>query len=131
VAGVSSSSPAAAVTASYDGCLRSWDLTGEAPRCTHSWTAHPSGVNTVASAALQLPGRKQAVQLVASGGKDHAVCLWQVDHASDPSPTHHLLASCRGHTDSVECVALSPDTQNLASCGWDGALLVWRAGQAV
>ncbi|KAJ9514254.1 hypothetical protein QJQ45_012237 [Haematococcus lacustris] len=104
---------------------------GEGPRCTHSWTAHPGGVNTVASAALQLPGRKQAVQLVASGGKDHAVCLWQVDHASDPSPTHHLLASCRGHTDSVECVALSPDTQHLASCGWDGALLVWRAGQAV
>ncbi|KAJ9514404.1 hypothetical protein QJQ45_012375 [Haematococcus lacustris] len=104
---------------------------GEGPRCTHSWTAHPGGVNTVASAALQLPGRKQAVQLVASGGKDHAVCLWQVDHASDPSPTHHLLASCRGHTDSVECVALSPDTRHLASCGWDGALLVWRAGQAV
>jgi len=42
-----------------------------------------------------------------------------------------LLASFSGHTDAVEGLALSPDGQQAATCGWDGALLVWRTGASV
>jgi WD40 repeat protein len=48
------------------------------------------------------------------------------------SPTGHtLIASYSGHTDAVDAVAASPDGRVLATGGWDGALLLWRTGQAV
>lgn len=48
-----------------------------------------------------------------------------------PEGAAQLTATFKGHTDCVEALAVSPSGQLLASAGWDGQLLIWRAGQQV
>jgi WD40 repeat protein len=58
-------------------------------------------------------------QLLASGGKDGFVILWDVEQGS-------LLRKLRdGHTELVASVAFSPDGTRLASSSADGTLCLW------
>jgi WD40 repeat protein len=59
-------------------------------------------------------------QLVASGGEDGTVQLWE---ASSGRP----LATLSGHTGTVFDVALSADSQLLASSSYDGMVKLWEA----
>ncbi|KAF5837496.1 WD40-repeat-containing domain protein [Dunaliella salina] len=118
-----------AVSGSYDGCARLWSLSsrdgsGEEASCSSSWKAHASGINALACSTTSAGHR-----LVVSAGKDRAVLLWQLPSSSGASPD--LVASYKGHTDSVEALAISPDGRHLASSGWDGSLRMWRMGQQV
>jgi WD40 repeat protein len=57
-------------------------------------------------------------QVLASGGDDHAVRLWELSSG-------RLMASLKGHTDWVRAVAFSRDGKRLASGGWDESVRVW------
>lgn len=57
-------------------------------------------------------------QLLASGGDDNAVILWNVSNRSD-------IRTLIGHDDWVKSVAFSPDGQLLASVAMDGSLKLW------
>jgi WD40 repeat protein/transcriptional regulator with XRE-family HTH domain len=59
-------------------------------------------------------------QLVASGGVDRTVRLWE-------APSGRPLATLQGHTDLVYGVALSRDGQVVASGGVDGTVRLWEA----
>lgn len=78
--------------------------------------------------------------LVATCGKDTTVRLWRLldshgqatpgSSGGGSSPSQAVcVASYSGHADAVEEVAVSPDGSRLASCGWDGAILLWRTGR--
>ena len=51
---------------------------------------------------------------------DTTVKLWDVD-------TGEEALTLRGHTDSVTCVAISPDGNRLASCSMEGTVKIWDA----
>ncbi|GLI64919.1 hypothetical protein VaNZ11_008313, partial [Volvox africanus] len=108
------------VSGSYDGQIRIWN--GEL-QCTATVSAHPGGINCVRF----LP--QSQGDLLLTSGKDRTVKMWRVGGRSGGSgPSCQLLATYRGHQDSVEQVAASPSGRRFVSCGWDGRLLLWETG---
>ena len=95
-------------------------------QCQTTFHAHADGVNAVAC----LPAG-QGEGLILTAGKDHLVKLWQSSSGPKDSWSCRLVAQYAAHADAVESIALSPSGDRMASCGWDGALLLWRAGAAV
>ena len=105
-----------AVTGSWDGTVRVWDLDSGAP-IGEPLTGHTDWVNAVAT--LVLPdGRPVAV----TAGRDGTVRVWDLDSGA---PIGQPLT---GHTDTVNAVAtlLLPDGRPVAVTGsYDATVRVW------
>ncbi len=101
-----------ALSASWDGTLRLWDLNTGAT--TKRFVGHKKDVLSVAFSA----DNRQIV----SGSRDKSIKLW------------NTLGECKwtiedqGHTEWVSCVRFSPNTANpvVVSAGWDGLVKVWN-----
>ena len=63
-------------------------------------------------------------QLLASGGTDNAVILWDVSSQTE-------FRTLIGHNDWVKSVAFSPDGQLLASASMDGSLKLWEISSGI
>ena len=97
-------------------------------QCQATFQAHADGVNAVTF----LPS-SQGQGLILTAGKDHLMKLWQASPPSAPKGSWacRLVAQYVGHSDAVEGLAVNPSGDRVASCGWDGALLLWRTGAEV
>jgi WD40 repeat protein len=95
-----------AVTGS-DGRIRLWNGSSEAPV---EFRDHRASATAV---AFSKDGR-----LMASGGADLVVCLWD---PSNPKPLYKL----HGHGGFITGLAFTPDGRRLASCGTDGWIKIW------
>jgi WD40 repeat protein len=92
-------------TAGFDQSVVLWDLVGPvltARPFTEVWQAQYS------------PDGK----LLATADTDHTVRLWDVG-------SRRLLATLRGHTETVFSVAFAPDGRTLASAGSEGTVRLW------
>jgi WD40 repeat protein len=59
--------------------------------------------------------------LIATGSADHTARVWE-------AATGTLLATLRGHTDTIHTVRWSSDGLYLVTAGWDGVIRVWGVG---
>jgi len=101
-----------ALSGSWDGTLRLWDINSGST--TRTFVGHTKDVLSVAFSA----DNRQIV----SGSRDRTIKLW------------NTLGECKytieehGHTEWVSCVRFSPNTANpiIVSCGWDKLVKVWN-----
>lgn len=101
-----------ALSSSWDGMLRLWDI--NSGTTTRKFVGHGKDVLSVAFSA----DNRQIV----SGSRDKTIKLW------------NTLGECKytieeqGHTEWVSCVKFSPNTQNpvIVSAGWDKLVKVWN-----
>lgn len=109
------------VSADSEANLYLWDL--EANDVVASGRALHHGAGRISAVAVSPDGR----WLLAAGGcertKDFAARLWNLDEiATQPSTRPYLL---RGHTKSILCVAMSPNSRWAATGGEDSTVRVY------
>ncbi|KAI2540630.1 RACK1 isoform 1, partial [Pan troglodytes] len=101
-----------ALSGSWDGTLRLWDLT--TGTTTRRFVGHTKDVLSVAFSS----DNRQIV----SGSRDKTIKLW------------NTLGVCKytvqdeSHSEWVSCVRFSPNSSNpiIVSCGWDKLVKVWN-----
>lgn len=106
-----------ALTASWDGTMRLWDL-----KTGNSMTTFVGHTKDVLSVAFNHSNTK-----IISGSRDKGMKLWNINGEVK------MDVSEGGHTDWVSCVRFSPPnadrmapkTDELVSAGWDKKLKVW------
>ena len=108
---------------SYDGVVRLW----RGGECSCSFAAHKGPIQ----AAVAVPSRGGEGPLLLTAGNDGAVRLWRgVAAAAAGGAAPEAAALLKGHTDTVQGAATSPDGNLCATGGWDSRLLLWRCGDA-
>ncbi|KIK43449.1 hypothetical protein CY34DRAFT_709681 [Suillus luteus UH-Slu-Lm8-n1] len=99
------------ITCSADGSLRPWDL--------ESGVQIGEGWRDENSAGLRSMALSPNGKIVASGGNDGKVRLWNVE-------TRKVIAKWTAHTGVVCTLCWSADGERVASGSWDGTTRIWN-----
>lgn len=68
--------------------------------------------------------------LIACGGDDKLVQVWQVENAGAEAVTMNHYFTYRGHSNWVNSLAWSPDGARIASTGDDRTVHIWQVGNS-
>lgn len=108
-------------SADHAGMVRLWNVADPAAPVRLgrplSAVSFPSDIHSAFAVAFSPDGR-----LLATGGDDHLVRLWNLTDPKHPKPVGKPLA---GHTNTVFAVAFSPSGNLLATAGADRTVRLW------
>ncbi len=90
-----------------NGRLRLSAIGGEA---IADWEGHTGAIYALEASRVG--------DLLASGGDDHSVRVWECE-------THTLVSALEGHSDAVYSIAIADEQGWIASCGKDGSVRIW------
>lgn len=104
------------ITASYDNTISVWNTDG---KCESAIEGHTMAVKKVIWNHL----KKETGSFI-SASQDQTILIWQYDPVGLSSTCVHI---CKGHTRSVDCLAMLPSSSKFASGSWDKMIKVWEA----
>ena len=104
---------------SFYGTILLWDV--ETGHLRHNLPAHTDSITAL---AFSPAGETGVGQTLASGGywsldAESTIHLWDIH-------TGQLLTTVEGHTDPVFALVFSPNSETLASAGWDNTMRLWN-----
>jgi len=105
------------ITGSYDNTISIWNMQG---KCITAIEGHTMAVRKVLWNTLQ---RDKGSFISAS--QDQSVLIWEYNPIDMTSNCVHI---CKGHTRSVDCLAINPSTTQFASGSWDKMIKIWNSG---
>lgn len=107
-------------TASEDQTVKIWqvDAGAQPPRCIHTLRGHTGRVRAVAFQPVTAPSYHSHRPLIASGGDDGSIILWNID---DGQPAQVL----RGDVGTIRTLTFVPHSDLLISGGSDHKITVW------
>jgi len=104
------------LTGSYDNTISVWNTEG---KCISAIEGHTMAVKNVIWNYLN----KDTGSFISSS-QDQTVLIWQFNPSDSTSSCVHI---CKGHTRSVDCLALQPSGKKFASGSWDKMIKIWEA----
>jgi ribosome biogenesis protein len=107
------------LTGCYDNTVNIWNTKGEHKL---TLTSHEAPVKSVGWISMS-----GDVAYFASGSKDQTIMIWEWKISKNKAK---CIQICKGHERSVESIAISPDSKQIVSGGWDNFVKIWSASPA-
>jgi len=106
------------ISGSYDNTVKIWNTDGE---CLSTIEGHTMAVRKIVWNMLTngVPGS------FISASQDQTAVVWKYNPEDNTSEAVHV---CKGHTRSVDCLAVNPNGDKFASGSWDKMIKIWEAG---
>ena len=105
------------LTGSYDNTISMWNTEGE---CLAAIEGHTMAVRNV------IWNNQNTIEgSFISASQDQSVLIWQYNPVDNSS---NCARVCKGHTRSVDCLAIQPSFKKFASGSWDKMIKIWEAG---
>ncbi|ESP01568.1 hypothetical protein LOTGIDRAFT_238255 [Lottia gigantea] len=106
------------ISGCYDNTIRLWSTEGEE---IMTIPAHSGPVKTV-QWITQDPDDKAPIFM--SGSHDQTIHIWQWNIEKKEVD---CIVTCRGHTESVDCLAVDAENERFCSGSWDKMLKIWSS----
>jgi len=101
------------LTGSYDNTVKVWNTAG---KCLRTIEGHTMAVRKVVWNTLES---------FISASQDQTAIVWKYNPEDGSS---HAIHVCKGHTRSVDSLAVNPSGDKFASGSWDKMIKIWEAG---
>jgi len=101
------------LTGSYDNTVKVWNTGGE---CLATIEGHTMAVRKVVW---------NKTDSFISASQDQTAIVWKYNPEDGSTQAVHM---CKGHTRSVDCLAVNPAGDKFVSGSWDKMIKIWEAG---
>ncbi|XP_045471227.1 ribosome biogenesis protein WDR12 homolog [Harmonia axyridis] len=110
-------------------CAGKWILTGCYDKGVYLWTSHGKPIVSLKNHSNSVKDVKwisteNPQKGFVSVSDDETGILWQWEEGTTNAKPTFIL---KGHSNGIETVNISPNTQRLATGGWDQTLKIWSA----